>query len=263
MGAPEDTKSRLESIDEACKKEIASKKNEIEKKQQELHQKQHVSGITREQESQYNQEIAKFQKELDGLSKNQMALSKLTSAIYAAFNEIQEWTPGIIAAVSVVEEYNMYLKSPKKADAIVTQSSTALNLLADEIKSHSADKSAGARIISALQGIGLALAGLVLGTLAVPATIILHLGDIDNDIASMWKFVGNLFVSAFDSFKETWSGKVEPPELKKLSHELNTLNKQYSQVTSTANHPHAFLTPKKGSHDDENPELGNLQTPSK
>jgi hypothetical protein len=44
----------------------------------------------------------------------------------------------------------------------------------------------------------------------------------------------------------TAGGKVEPPELKKLSRELNALNKQYSQfqVTSVAEHPHAFHTAK-------------------
>lgn len=120
---PADIKNRLEMIDKACKKEIASKKTEIKSK------------ITRLQES--KQEIDNLQKELKGLTNNPKALNKLTSAISRAFDEVQEWTPGMLATISIVEEYNNYLKNINHPiDGLVTQCSETIRLLADEVKSH-------------------------------------------------------------------------------------------------------------------------------
>lgn len=252
MGAPGDITSRLDMIDEACKKEIISKQTEIENKRMELEQKRHVSGITRGQESEYHGEIARLQKDYRDLSNNRIALSLLTNAIHAAFNEIQEWTPGTLAAIVVVEKYSMYLKQIAEIDAVVTQGSQSVNLLTDEIKKFSADKGTGGRIISALQGLGLAVAGLIFGVLTVVMIIPNAYSDCNRDTRNLARETKNLFAKAFECFKETWTGKIEPPELKKLSHELKALNKQYSQVTSVANNPHAFHTQssKKGSPDD-------------
>ena len=242
MADSDDIKSRLNLIDEICKKDIASKKAEIENKQQELHEKQHVSGITKEQESQYYLEISKFQYKLRCLSNNQVALNKLSNAICTAFDEVNEWTPGLTAAIEVIEQYSKYSKGLNGIDTVVTQCSRAMNLLTEDIKDYSSDKGVGSRIISALQGVGLALAGLVLGILAVPATILTS--GVDDIPMAMWSFIGNLFVNAFDQFKQTWTGKVEPPELKKLSYDLNAIHERHSPATTAAKNPHAFYAEK-------------------
>ena len=40
---------------------------------------------------------------------------------------------------------------------------------------------------------------------------------------SMWKGIGTVFVNAFNSFKEAWTGKIASNELKKISHEVHAL----------------------------------------
>lgn len=245
MAESDDTKNRLNLIEETCKKDIASKEAEIKNKQQELHEKQHVSGITKEQESQYSLEIGKFQYELKCISNNQVALSKLSNAICMAFDEVNEWSPGLTAAIEVIEQYSKYLKGLNGIDTVVTQCSRAMNLLTEDIKNYSSDKGVGSRIISALQGVGLALAGVVLGILAVPATLLI--AGVNDVPGKMWAFVGNFFVKAFDQFKQTWTGKVEPPALKKLSHDLNAIHEWHRPAPTAVKNPNAFYAEKPSS----------------
>ncbi len=247
MSEHEDTtKTRLETIDKMCQEEIERKKSEIETKQKELHDKQHVSGITIQEQSKYNQEIANLQQGLESLSRNKMALGQLTRAISIAHEEVDAWTPGLMKAIAVVEKYSVYLKEPKGIDELVNQSSEALNLLVEDIKSCSADKGPGGRAVSVLQMVGYEIVGIVLGAFALLGTIKIILlnspGRKENqqELKSMWGYVGNQFMNAFESYKEAMTGKVEPPELKKLSQELKALNEKYTPATSVATHPHAF-----------------------
>ena len=177
------------------------------------------------------------------------AVIKLSFAIDKAYKEVSEYTEGMEAAILFIESYSIHLmKKEKKLEDItdmVKKCSTALDLLTKDINFRRVDLGAGKRIISALQGVGFVLSGMVLGFLALPATICTLFAESDNDdgpglTESMWGYIGNLFVKAFDSFKETCTGKEEPPQLKKLSHQLQALKKRYSPVPTVSESRFAF-----------------------
>lgn len=85
--------------------------------------------------------------------------------------------------------------------------------------------------------------------------------------AKRWGGIGNLFLNAFECFKETWTGKIEPPELKNLSIELDVLCKKCSQVPFVAQHPNSFYATqasKNGSlNDDATQGLTSSELPQK
>lgn len=182
-----------------------------------------------------------YNSQIQTINSNLAVLNKLISAIRLAQDEVQDCTPGIVAAIEVVELYSALLKKGGDINPLIEKSSASLNLLVDEIKSHSVDKGAGGRAISALQGLGFAVAGFVVSLISIVITVLLMFSG---EVIGPYDVAKDLFTDAFKSFKETWTGKVEPPELKKLSHEIKTLNREYNPVRSVAEHPYAFHATK-------------------
>jgi hypothetical protein len=178
----------------------------------------------------YNQQRREFnERQIQNLE----ALNKLISAIRLAKDEARAWTPGIQGAIEVVILYRKLLEKGGDINLLITKSAESLNQLVKEIK-----VGAGGRAISALQGLGLAVAGCVVSFISFFKSVLLMPS---REVIGTYYVAEDLFTDAFKSFKETWSGKVEAPELEKLSHEIETLKRKYTPpVSSDAERPHAY-----------------------
>ena len=189
-------------------------------------------------------------------SKNYECLRNLVFAIESAEKEQNDKsTDGITAAVDVVNLYAAFLKKKGSIEAVIQKCAESLNLLTADIKNCPLELAGGERMQLALYSVGYAIGGFVLSifNLAATATVVIPFvfAGVNKEI---WRDIGKLFQSAFENFKEAWTGKRKPPEMSKLEAEMVGLGQFLKPPISVAGNPHSFHSQTKPKDDQEHVE---------
>lgn len=251
MSKSTDPKKRLDAIKLAFKAEIANITATVSTEKRKL-DKLYETGITKTKESNLRNHIDHLKHELWQAKLHSESLKELFKAIERAKDELQEWTPGILAAIEVPELYvkSLSFSHHSLKPLIFKKSSVALDLLMEEIQSYSHVKDGNEIAFSALRGLGNAIVGFVLTAIAVPFAFISG-GLLDVGFSDAI----DSFIFSFHCFKEAWTGKEEPPELKKLSEDIMRL-KTISTPLETETQPQPrFFKHEQNRNEEKTPDL--------
>lgn len=189
---------------------------------------------------------------------NEKALNNLIEAIQAAEDALKAETAGITAAIEAVKHYSDYLHNPNHPDSIknvVDSCTRSVELLTNDIK----NKGFGGRILSAIQGLLLAMAGFIVTILVVIPCVLLTSKSMDPRQPKGFDtplFALKIFQTAYDCSAEAWTGKIKPRELKVLDQKLKELIQKVDTASDMPGNKSSFFTSLEDatSKDKKNPD---------